>query len=427
MGYSELYNRKRRILSFLCVCVLTAGCILFIHQMHGRKALPHPGFGQLQDSSAKIEDEDSSLPFSLSGIEFNAPVIAVSEGSSWLPLNNTWSFGGDFSLIGSFPLDESKVFGSLSKTPKDLESYSPAIIQDGSVVSLTPHSNLIDGDYYEPQDGYGTDEFIVWRSGELAHSIDGVNDNWALQAYDSTNEKCITIDTSYQLNGTKETPRLPGEIVPTFNNEHICFASNVLIDGEWIPQIIVYDREEDYSRHLLAYGNYPCASKSQILYAGYSREELLYNQLIGWDGETTEEIFSIDESGSWSISGIWSSPSVMAVSISEDSSLTNCEEKGTYIGFWNKSSMKPLIWIHVHSPSVLGSINDNWFVWGSGSQNKYAGMYGLNLNTNNVYLLGETKGYSRPKIAVNSNAVLLPVLKDGLNAVQFDLGELASD
>ena len=427
MRHTNPCCKFKKTISVLLVGVVVVTVIAFVVQIHTVENLSFVSINHYRDSSASVNVNDSELPFTLSGIEYGAPVYSVTEGEQPLELDDTWYFGGDYSQIGSFPLDEARVFGSLTETPNDLGSYSPAILQEDCALALSFGPNVIEGNYYEPQDGYGTDDFIVWRSGELAHSIDGVNDNWALQVYSADTDECVTIDTSSWLNETHDTPRLPGEIVPTFNSKYVCFASNVSIDNSWHPKVIVYDREDDFKRYIVADGSYPCASCNQVLYACSTEKEMMYNQLMGWDGLSSEKIFSIDQSNLWGISGIWSSSSVIAVSISENPTSIDCQGRGAYIGLWDISSMQPIMWVHVNSPSVIGSMNEDWFVWGSGSQDDCAGMYGLNIGDHEICFLGETRGYSRPKIAIQNNAVLLPSLKENLGAVRFQLGVLPSE
>ena len=70
-------------------------------------------------------------------------------------------------------------------------------------------------------------------------------------------------------------------------------------------------------------------------------------------------------------------------------------------------------------------MNEDWFVWGSGSQAEHAEMYAFNMNDGRVALLGIAPGYSRPSIAQGSNAVMLPVYTGPSDPVGFEVGMLS--
>ena len=91
---------------------------------------------------------------------------------------------------------------------------------------------------------------------------------------------------------------------------------------------------------------------------------------------------------------------------------------------WANDFEDPLVWLRVQSPSVIASMNNNWFVWGSGSQSLNSGMYAFNWKTNQILYLGNAEGYSRPTIAQDSNTVMVPFLDDKNPALSFLVGVL---
>ncbi|MGE9990495.1 hypothetical protein ACQRB0_01690 [Paratractidigestivibacter faecalis] len=62
-------------------------------------------------------------------------------------------------------------------------------------------------------------------------------------------------------------------------------------------------------------------------------------------------------------------------------------------------------------------------MWGAGSEADNADMYALNLGSRQILFLGNAPGYSRPTIAQDSDAVMVPVT-NGMKAVSFRVGML---
>lgn len=83
-----------------------------------------------------------------------------------------------------------------------------------------------------------------------------------------------------------------------------------------------------------------------------------------------------------------------------------------------------ITWINVSFRIVVDSVNDEWFVWGAGSQMDNAEMFAFNMSSGVITLLGSVPGYSRPSIAQDDNTVLIPVFKGLSDAVSFKVGRL---
>ena len=130
------------------------------------------------------------------------------------PLDVAWSFGGDFSRIGSFPLSKDSVFGSFSKRPDNLSSYRPAFIGPQGEDAIAPLSK---DPYYEPRDGSGTVDGVTWYSSTLSDAYDTTINNWQLGVWDRKSDSSRVLASAQELNDTAETPALPGEVVPTMN------------------------------------------------------------------------------------------------------------------------------------------------------------------------------------------------------------------
>ena len=121
------------------------------------------------------------------------------------------------------------------------------------------------------------------------------------------------------------------------------------------------------------------------------------------------------------MSGVWACGDGRAVAFSSDDAAA-----GSYIGVWDDAFATPLAWLHVQAPTVVASMNEDWLVWGSGSQSEHAEMYAFDLDGGRLALLGATPGYSRPAIAQGSNAVMLPVFNGASAPVRFEVGMLPS-
>lgn len=379
------------------------------------------GYATVEPASAN--SSEANLPFKIDGIDYQAPVVEVSEGAQeWKP-SEFWEFGGDYSEIASFPVNRDEVFGSGTSDPSDLRSYYPAVITSQSVSALgVSEPNLIDGSYYEPQDGSGTDEALVWRSALLDEGAYQGIDNWAIQYWSAKDGDVKTLGTALALNGV-DTPRSYGEAVPTFNERAAFFSSSVKMGDAWSTHILSFDLDKANSTNVIAEGNYPAAVEGGVFFASELRDEKnpgSYGSLSYYDGETVSGIFKVtDDADAWNVGGVWATESYKAVCIT-----SNDDEFGSYVGFWQDDFADALLWMHVKSATVIASMNDSWFVWGSGSQAENAGMYAYSWHGDKTLYLGNAAGYSRPAIAMEDNSVVVPFYEDEMSALSYRVFEL---
>ena len=215
-----------------------------------------------------------------------------------------------------------------------------------------------------------------------------------------------------------------GDVVPTTNGEDVYF-STAMQDGDVWKAVVLSCGLSGSGIGVVAEGGYPAAVDGGALFAtglaaggdpvGFSEVALL-----GEAGETTLLSVSSEDS-SWRVSGVWACGDGRAVAFSSDDAAA-----GSYIGVWDDAFATPLAWLHVQAPTVVASMNEDWLVWGSGSQSEHAEMYAFDLDGGRLALLGATPGYSRPAIAQGSNAVMLPVFNGASAPVRFEVGMLPS-
>lgn len=404
---------------------------------HG--ATVKPDSGDRSNSASALPD----LPFSLSGVSYNAELVEVSEGADPAQLADSWTFGGDFSRIGSFPIDSTHVFGSASPDPNNLNAYYAAILdRDGGVQALDTPSDP----FYEPQDGTADGNWAVWRSATLSgSSAQLVYDNWRVQAWDAKTGTTVTLGAASDINGRDDTPALGGDIVPTANQSTAFFASNIANGDHWTPSVLAFPLAGG-SHTVIDEGNYPAAVADGVIYAGDAQQAddstgfpayATLKRSVGAQGAASgagDAVFEVksssdaaqsktqsadSEQGQWGIAGVWAHEGYRAVAFYNGN-----VESGTYIGFWADDFQRPLVWVHVQSPSVVASMNSEWFVWGAGSQSENTGMYAFNWSKGEITYLGSCYGYSRPTIASDNNTVMVPSLPDNAQAVSFTVGTL---
>lgn len=389
--------------------------------------VPQEAVEQTEDDEPAVEPVETSsseLPFSLDGVSTDAGVVEVSEVSiSEATLSGEWAFGGDYARIGSFPLDAETVFGSATDDPDDIYSYRAALL--GSSGDTYVEDAQAGDVFYEPQDGTGTTERLVWRSSQFTGLPTMGVDNWRLQTWDSASGEAVVLGTAEQLNGTSETPLLDGEVVPTANGTHAFWASCCPSGDSWVPTVLAYDlsvAEQDPT--VIGEGSYPAAAGDGAYWAGTvvsTEEATFYQSLNYWDGTSSEQLFSVAAEGStWGISGVWAYGGQVAVCLSSDDPTA-----GSYVGIWADDLSSCVVWLHTPSAQVVGSLNAEWFVWGSGSQAENTEMYAYNVQEGTLELLGDCVGYSRPVVAQDNDTVLVPVAsEDEYGAVSFRVGTL---
>lgn len=224
--------RKRIIIdvSIIAAIAVAASLTFFFHQtLNERESVgASPSTGAHVEQAKPKTFQVNAPPFTITGVNSKADTVEVSEGSTPAELSDGWTLGGDFRQIASFPTDMDTVFGSATDTPDNLQSYSAAILRrDGSAQSLGRNDST---EYYEPQDGSGDSSQIVWRSSTI-NTVDQTGyDNWQIRIWDKSSSKVL--GPAEELNGTNATPQTYGEIVPTANDDHVYFASNIKNNGK---------------------------------------------------------------------------------------------------------------------------------------------------------------------------------------------------
>lgn len=382
-----------------------------------RVAMDSPAVGETADGAAT----NSFLPFSLDGAPLDADLVEAVEIAQPTELAGEWTFGGDYAQIGSFPLDGQTVFGSATDNPNDLSSYRAALITPDGVTYLEEVKT--EGRVFEPQDGTGTFERLVWRSAEITLLPSSGLDNWRVQTWDSTSGETVVLGSAELLNAASDTPSVGGEVVPVCSDSHALFSSCVREGEEWSPAIVSFDLTKTSQKgEIIGSGNYPAVVGDDVLWATNllgNGDGTLYSALNRWNGSKSAEVFSISSEGeAWGISGVWARGGHVAVCFSPVSADTGC-----YVGVWNEDFSSCETIIHAPSSSVVASLNNRWFVWGSGSQALNTGMYALEISSEKVLDLGSTIGYSRPCVAAEGDAVIVP-RENGSDAVVFSVGEL---
>lgn len=426
-----------------------------------RPAYEGPAITSARSAGASVTQQSkgpltaTALPFSVDGVPADGDVVEVTEGNQPASLVDSWSFGGDFSQIGSFPVSADTVFGSSTTNPDDLRAYYAAFINRGENAGdaesngVNDHSataqnidpNAQSGTFYEPQDGTGDANRVVWRSSTMNTAAQNNVDNWRLQTWSKADGRTVTLGTAKDLNGRDDTPPTYGEVVPTFNQRNAYFAANTLgangggtdgndTGGAWQESILQYPLDsaghsvENASKpRIVAAGNFPAAVDGGVLFATDATQKndfRAYAKLKHDNGTQATTIFIVhSNTNTWGIAGVWAHGAYRAVAFSDGT-----QQSGNYIGLWADDFKTNLGWIHVKSASMVASMNNDWIVWGSGSQTDNAGMYAFNWQRSEVEYLGAVQGYSRPTIASDSNTVMVPKFDGTTKAVTFTIGTL---
>ena len=432
-------KRRRRAAAIFAVCCAAAlialGGVGAFRLMRPAVLKENTGTGgtarvEELNGSRGGDDTDVALPFSLDGVPVDAPVVQVSEGAEAASLDDAWSFGGDYSAIGSFPLSEDEVFGSSTDDPSDETGYAAALIgRDGARV-IESASPADDEGFWEPQDGSAYEDGAVWRSAKISYAPQASVDNWRIQVWSSESGAVETLMEASEINDGEDTPRAYGEVVPTANASHAFFAGNVKEDGAWKTEVLAAPLDGSSGSDgivKVGEGNYPAAVEDGDLFASAladAGDPSSNSELKHWsDGSgKAETVFTVASTGKgsrWGINGVWAFKGYRVVCFTS----TDLDD-GSYIGIWSDGFQKAVAWLHVDSPSVVASLNGSWLVWGSGSQGANAGMYAFKWETSRILYLGSASGYSRPTIAAGSDTVLIPEYQGDDSAVSFTVGEL---
>lgn len=371
-------------------------------------------------SSASGQRKNASLPFDVVGVDSSARVVRVGEGKTEATLADEWEFGGDYRRIGSFPIDGSTVFGSATDDPDNLLSYQASLIKSSGAKGLGSAPSA--DDYFEPQDGTGNASRIVWRSARVNDSNAFGVDDWQVSCWEAKSNKVRVLASAEDLNGRSDTPGIVGEVVPTADDSYAYFSSNVAKGGSsWECDVLAMPLDGGSVQNL-GEGSFPAALRNGVAYASGVLSDGHYAKVCtASDASLASAKTRLTvQSGStaWGVTGVWASHKYRAVSFSPTDDAAQ-----TYVGLWSGDFKKNVIWLQIPSGSVVASMNDNWFVWGSGSQGSNAGMYAYRWSDGKTLYLGTAKGYSRPSVAQDSDTVMVPKT-DGNNAASFRVGRL---
>lgn len=414
------------------LAVVLLGIVLFVlwPRTNGEsKESGSKGEAKVETVSSNTDDGNSSgepagngLPFTLTGVSSNAPIVKVKEGETKASLADEWTFGGDYREIGSFPIDGSTVFGSFTDDPDSLLSYEPALIGASGARRLGGVSATSGDEYFEPQDGTGNSKQIVWRSARVNDSNAFGVDDWQISRWSAKDDEVRVLASAESVNGRNDTPSIVGEVVPTANSNYAFFASNVLAgDSSWECAVLAMPVDGGDVRKL-GEGSFPAAVSGGVLFATSRMSDGHYAKVrSARNGSLTaaKMRFTVkSDSDQWGVTGVWASGNYRAVSFSPVN-----ETDQTYVGLWSGDFEKPVIWLAIPSGSVVASMNDRWFVWGSGSQGENAGMYAYRWSDGKTLYLGTAKGYSRPAISEDGDVVMVPET-DGNDAARYHVGKL---
>ncbi len=419
MAMTRVFSR-RRLLTAACAStgMLIVGCSRNQTPPHPPESAASPDASG--GASTTATEAASTLPFSLTGVSVTSAPTQVEQAASPAELSPLWTLGGDFAEIGVLPLSSEEVFGSASANPNALMSYAAAVLTADGPERLTPAPPAVvdPAEYFEPQDGTATEEWIVWKAAtvDLDSETAAVTDNWQLWAYPRTGGgAAAVVGSAQELNGTAQTPAGPLEVVPTTDGGNVYWASAVTVGDQWERQVLCYPLDRGGGPTVVGPGDLPAAVDGGVLYAVPNAEGML-TTVAHWDqsADSSDTVLSITSAdASWQLTGLWASGSHRAVAVS-----STAEGAGTYIGLWEAGQSAPDTWLHAPSTIVIGSAGAARFAWGSGSDGEQIGMYAVAWDGTNLVRLGDATGYSRPALSPDGTTVLVPS-SDGMNAVSW--------
>ena len=247
-------------------------------------------------------------------------------------------------------------------------------------------------------------------------------DDWRIQVWDAETGSVRTLGTARDIDD-QATFQAYGDVVPTMNAENAYF-STAMRDGDGWRAIVVSGGLSGLGFGIVAEGGYPaavtkvsCLQRDRPLPAiPCVFPEFPFSPITG---ETALLSIAPGES-MWSVSGIWAHGDRYAVAFSSTTA------KPDRISAYGTTPLPRLLHGCTRTPpTVVASMNEDWFVWGSGSQAEHAEMYAFNMNDRPRCASGHCPGYSRPSIAQGSNAVMLPVYTGPSDPVGFEVGMLS--
>lgn len=381
--------------------------------------------GAAPSATAAPSTSDSTagqLPFAVDGLGTAGTVTAVSVSAPAAEARALWTFGGDYSRIGSLPLDATTVFGSESDDPDSLMSYSGALLTEGSFTRLTPKvpATADPTTYREPQDGTATAHRIVWRAASVGTDENSsAIDDWEVWGYDrSAGGEAVRLASASALNGTDQTPAGP-EVLPTSNDDAVYFASNVKDSAAsegWTRHVLQLGTSSESDPVDLATGDYPAAVDGGVLYAAPDQDGALTALVERGSASSARTLVTL--AGSWSITGVWANGDHRALAVG-----TSQGGGGSYLALWADGEEDDAVWLHVPSSRVIGSPSAARFAWGGGSDGEATDMFVVDWDGGGVARLGSATGYARPALSPDGDVVLVPAT-DGNSPVTWTVASL---
>lgn len=401
-------------------------------------------------ANAPSQSDDTTahaLPFTIKGAPADAKPQDLTATGEPATLRDSWTFGGDYANIGSIPVDADTVFGSFSSSPDDVYSYSAALIRKGgpTILEPAPVGQPSTDAYFEPQDGSGDAKRLVWRAASINRTGQSNIDNWQVKTWDAATRKTTLLGSAKAVNGRDDTPSTGDVTTPTANATTAYVSSNVAANGGWTEKVLAFalDGSTGQAGRAVGEGGYPVAVDDGVVYASGPRSggaaesssaggaaARLYGSIshvadaggagVAADAKPETVLTVEDKADAWGVCGVQAHGGNRAVAFCNAAD----DSAGAWIGLWTDGFRTNKAWLHVASPTVTVAMNDNWLVWGSGSQSDDPGMFAYRWADGKTEYLGRAPGYSRPAIASGVDVVMVPVAHGDGQAVSFTVGRL---
>ena len=376
---------------------------------------------------------DLSLPFEIIAMHASDHPCALSPSGQTqaASVEEKWALGGDFRQIPSLPIDGSQVFGSSTNDPNDLYSYKPAILTPQGARDLSADLLREDGNYVEPLDGTQNGPWIAFLGRQVSssstgdHQEDNVFAPWTIYSWNMNEQRLRTVMTWSDL--PAHSPRSAGELPPVSDGTHAFYGAKASTDhGDF--SLVVAQGLDDSTRsdkpQILLFGAYPATSQQGLSVVATPKNSPLPSRVVtlsGTDFSAVTTHFDL-KSQDYRVGGLYGAGDHHAVLVTPSATSSTAS---SYLGIWNdRTTDYPTQWIMVDSRTPWVSIGEEAIVWGAGSQANNAQMYLRSWETGQITRLGETPGYSRPVVAAQGRAVLIPSLT-ATGAIEWKLGAFA--
>lgn len=121
------------------------------------------------------------------------------------------------------------------------------------------------------------------------------------------------------------------------------------------PSLICCELDGSAQPIVIGDGAYPAAVNGGVLWAALAENnKTLCTTLRRWDGQQSQDVFTMEADSRWGLSDIWAFGDIRAVAFSAaDSSL------GSYVGIWRGDFESLVCLIATDAPRVIGSLNQS--------------------------------------------------------------------